>query len=84
MPGLQFNLQSEGDDLWLRIPRQKEISAPEPNENLFPWVSLSKSPDTYPELKTELIFHKENQEEVSRELLEDRPHIQLDFDLYLS
>ena len=34
LPELQFNLQVEGDDVWLRIPRIKEIGAPELDELL--------------------------------------------------
>jgi very-short-patch-repair endonuclease len=84
LPGLLFNLQSEGDDVWLRITRQKEISAPEPNTKLFPWLTLSKSPDIAPELKTELIIQNDEGEELTREILEDRPDIQLEFESYLS
>lgn len=28
LPELQFNLQTEGDDVWLRVPRLHEIPAP--------------------------------------------------------
>ncbi len=31
LPEVQFDLQNEGDDVWLRIPRLPEISAPEPD-----------------------------------------------------
>jgi very-short-patch-repair endonuclease len=55
LPELQFNLQVEGDDVWLRLPRLQEIAAPEPDEILRPWVTLPKSPEKTPELKNEII-----------------------------
>jgi len=51
LPEMQFNLQVEGDDVWLRLPRLQEIAAPEPDELLKPWVTLPKSPAKTPELK---------------------------------
>jgi AAA domain len=83
LPGFQFNLQSEGDDVWLRIPRQKEISAPEPDEKLKPWVSISKSPNKQPELKTEIVILEEKIE-IGRDTLEKHPDIQHYFAWYLS
>ena len=44
LPELQFNLQVEGDDVWLRLPRLQEIAAAEPDEALRSWVTLPKSP----------------------------------------
>ncbi len=44
LPELQFNLQVDGDDVWLRLPRLQEIAAPEPDEDLKPWVTLPKEP----------------------------------------
>ena len=34
LPELQFNLQVEGDDVWLRVPRLQEIAPPELEEQL--------------------------------------------------
>jgi hypothetical protein len=31
LPGLQYNLQVEGDDVWLRLPRLQEITPPKPD-----------------------------------------------------
>ena len=53
LPGIDFNIQSEHDDVWLRITRLKEVSAPEPTEILKPWVIISKSPDKWPILRDE-------------------------------
>lgn len=83
LPGIEFNIQSEGDDLWLRIPRLTEISPPEPDEALRPWVTLSKSPEKRPELKSEKIL-VENKKEIERELLEDHPEIKRLFDWYVA
>lgn len=83
LPGIEFNIQSEGDDLWLRIPRLNEIAPPEPDEALRPWLTLSKSPEKRPELKAEKVV-VENKKEVSRESLEDHPEIQRSFDWYVA
>ena len=45
LPGIQFNLQSDGDDIWLRIPRLREIAPPEPEDVLRPWIILPKNPE---------------------------------------
>ena len=74
LPELQFNLQVEGDDVWLRLPRLQEIAAPEPDEILRPWIVLPKSPEKTPELKGEIII-VEGKREVARERIEDRPEV---------
>lgn len=71
-PGVQFNIQVDGDDVWLRIPRLKEISAPDPDPDLGAWLVLPKNPDKAPELRTEIINY-EGRREVSRDVLEDHP-----------
>lgn len=83
LPELQFNLQVDNDDVWLRLPRLQEIAPPEPAEELKPWVGVSKSPDKKPELKNELVVI-ENKQEVSRELLKNRSDVQVLFHAYLS
>lgn len=83
LPGIEFNLQTEGDDLWLRLPRLNEISPPAPDDNLKPWVSLSKSPEKSPELKAELVV-LEGKREIGREQLADHPELQQSFDWYVS
>jgi very-short-patch-repair endonuclease len=80
-PGVQFNIQVDGDDVWLRIPRLKEISAPDPDPELGVWLVLPKNPDKAPELRTEIINY-EGRREVSRDTLEDHPEIQELFNWY--
>lgn len=74
LPELRFNLQVEGDDVWLRVPRLQEIAPPEPGEQLKRWITLSKSPDKAPELKNEVIV-LEGRREVSRDRIDDHPEI---------
>lgn len=47
LPSIDFNLQSDQDDVWLRITRLKETPAPEPGEQLKPWI-WSTTPTTGP------------------------------------
>ena len=51
LPELRLNVQAEGEDVWLSIPRLREIPPPEPDEKLTPWISLHKSPAKAPELR---------------------------------
>lgn len=82
LPELQFNLQVEGDDVWLRVPRLQEIPPPELDEQLKPWVTLSKSPEKAPELKTEAVTYA-GKLEVARARLKDHPTVQEAFDWYV-
>ena len=82
LPELQFNLQVEGDDVWLRVPRMQEIPAPEPDEALKGWIILPKSPEKSPELKTEAVQY-EGKREVGREKIEDHPEIRELFAWYV-
>jgi very-short-patch-repair endonuclease len=82
LPELQFNLQSDGDDVWLRVPRLQEISAPEVDDKLKPWISLPKSPEKMPELKAELAV-MDGKREMSRQRLADHPEIKELFDWYV-
>ena len=82
LPEVRFNVQIEGDDVWLKVPRIQEISAPDPGETLRLWVTLSKSPDKMPVLKGECVI-LEGKNEVSREKLGDRPDIKEYFDWYV-
>lgn len=82
LPELQFNLQVEGDDVWLRIPRLREIAAPDLDEKLEPWVTLPKSPEKSPEIKGEAVTY-DGQREVARARLTDHPEIQELFDWYV-
>ncbi len=74
LPDLRFNLQIDGDDVWLRVPRLQEIAPPDPDEQIKPWITLSKSPDKAPELKSEVIVF-EDRHEVSREHIDKHPEI---------
>ncbi len=82
LPELQFNLQSEGDDLWLKLPRLQEIAAPELHEELKPWVNLSKSPEKAPVLKQDAQVAMPG-EPLRHEELKNRPDIKAKFDWYV-
>jgi very-short-patch-repair endonuclease len=82
LPELQFNIQSEGDDVWIRFPRLQEIAPPPLDALLGAWVILPKSPEKTPELRSVVITHGENREE-SRVEQADHPEIKGYFDWYL-
>lgn len=82
LPELQFNLQVEGDDVWLRLPRLQEIAAPELDEILTPWVTLPKNPEKTPMLKGEIII-LEGKREVARERIEDHSEVRELFGWYM-
>ena len=82
LPELQFNLQSNSDDVWMRLPRLQEIAAPEPDDDLKPWLMLPKSPEKKPELKIELVIY-ENKKELSRESIAACSDIRSLFDWYV-
>jgi hypothetical protein len=82
LPGPQYNLQIDGDDVWLRLPRLQEIAPPELHDELRPWVSLSKSPDKVPELRSEVIV-LEGRREVGREQIDAHPEIRKLFAWYV-
>lgn len=82
LPELQFNLQVQGDDIWLRVPRLLEIAAPEVDEKLNCWITLPKSPEKLPVLKAECVTY-EGKREVGREQLQDHPEIKELFDWYV-
>ncbi|MFN9503525.1 MAG: AAA domain-containing protein [Rubrivivax sp.] len=82
LPELQFNLQVDGDDVWMRLPRLQEIAPPELDEQLKPWVTLPKSPEKSPELRSEAVTY-EGKREVARAQLKDHPEVQEAFDWYV-
>lgn len=82
LPELQFNLQIGGDDVWLRVPRLQEIVAPSPDDDLKAWVTLSKSPQKKPELKSQIVNPDAEGEEPHLHL-RDHPEVQESFDWYL-
>ena len=75
LPGIEFNLQHDGDDLWLRISRLTELPCPDPDETLKPWVTLHKSPDKKPELKVAIFIYEGNLP-TGEQRLDDHPEIQ--------
>ena len=82
LPEIQFDRQVQGDEVWLRVPRLQEIAPPDLDEKLKTWVKPSKSPENRPELKSEALTY-EGKREVGRELLDDYPEIQEQFDWYV-
>ncbi len=82
LPELQYNLQVEGDDVWLRVPRLQEIAPPELDDALKPWVTLPKNPEKTPELKTEVVL-SEGKREVTPEQLSNHPEVKELFDWYV-
>jgi hypothetical protein len=50
LPELRFNIQSEGEDVWLSVPRLREIPPPEPDQRLASWITVHKTPAKNPEL----------------------------------
>jgi very-short-patch-repair endonuclease len=50
LPEIRFNIQAEGEDIWLSIPRLKEIPPPEPDQRLASWITVHKSAAKAPEL----------------------------------
>jgi len=82
LPEFQFNLQSASEDIWLCIPRLREVAAPETDLRLAPWVTLPKTPAKDPLLKTEIPLY-EDKKQVGAIRLEDEPNIQALFDWYV-
>ena len=82
LPEMRFNLQTENDDIWLRVPRLHEVPPPELDERLDPWVTLPKSPAKNPELKAQIAVN-EGTRQVGAAALQDSPEIQELFDWYL-
>ena len=82
LPELQANLlESDGGEVWLRIPRLQEIAPPEPLQALLGWVTLSKSPDKAPTLKESLVIPDGRKAQVLE--LKDFPELQGLFDQYV-
>jgi very-short-patch-repair endonuclease len=59
LPGVEFDLTAEGDELWLRVPRLKEEDPPQPSDKLKPWVVPAKNPDKQPALREEITVPSE-------------------------
>ena len=82
LPEVRFNLQSEGEDIWLRIPRLREVPPPVLDERLGLWVTLPKSPAKTPELK-EQVDVSDGNGKIGTALLRECPEIQELFGVYL-
>jgi very-short-patch-repair endonuclease len=82
LPELQFNLQADGDDVWLRLPRLREIAPPELDETLKPWVILPKTPEKQPELRGQIEL-VENKVIVGHRELASHPEVKEYFDWYV-
>ena len=82
LPELQFNIQGEGSDVWLRVPRLHEIAPPQPDEKLHRWITIPKTPAKAPELKTQIEIREGKQLNES-DLLLDHPEITELFRQYL-
>ncbi len=82
LPGIEFNEVSGGDDVWLRIPRLKEELPPEPSASLRPWMSLPKSPEKTPELRSEVALKADDGTERYCKLT-DFPGLKKTFQRYL-
>ena len=50
---VQYNVQDDGDDTWLRVPRLLEEAPPSPPQLAMPWVVVSRSPAVQPILRTD-------------------------------
>jgi hypothetical protein len=74
LPELQFNIQGDGSDVWLRIPRLREIAPPQPDGELGRWITLSKTPAKVPELKTQ-IESRDGKHPEGSELLRDHAEV---------
>ncbi len=81
-PELQSNLVTADGEVWLRIPRLQEQTAPLLPDELALWTVLSKSVDKQPTLK-EAIPVFDGKLQVGEESLEKNPHIQELFNWYV-
>ena len=82
LPEVRFNLQAQGDDVWLRIPRLIEVAPPAPGNALGPWITLSQSPASPPELRREITV-TDARRATHREEAESHPEIRELFGWYV-
>jgi very-short-patch-repair endonuclease len=80
LPEIRFNIQPEGEDVWLSIPRLPEISPPQPDQKLIPWMILHKGPAKAPELKPSV---ESPDAPETREQLRSRTEIRKLFEAYI-
>ena len=83
LPGLRFNLQAEGEDIWLRVPRLHEVPPPALDGLLSLWVTLPKSPAKNPELKTEIAIY-DGSRQAGTKSVQESPEIRELFDRYVN
>jgi very-short-patch-repair endonuclease len=85
IPGLEFNQCTNGDDIWLRVPRLSEVNPPVPEDELVPWMVLSKSPDKAPSLRDEISVKTSSKKdtEVHVYRLSDHPELKEFFAWYV-
>src|SRR5262245_20034495 len=82
LPELKFNLQAQGEDIWLRVPRLQEIPPPALDERLSLWVTLPKTPAKTPELKAEIAVY-DGSRQVGTKSLQESSEIRELFDRYV-
>ena len=75
---VEYNIQNDGEDIWLRVPRLLEEAPPVAKQPLAPWVVSSRSPNVRPVLKTE---HRTPEEKDSWRA--ESPQILAGFDDYV-
>lgn len=80
LPDLAFNVQSDSDDVWLRLPRLDEIPPPPSSAFLSPWITLPKDPSRDPELRSEIPNAGEDPAILK---LEDHPEVRSSFEWYV-
>lgn len=80
LPDLVFNLQSDGDDVWLRLARLDEIPPPPPGASLSPWITLPKDPSRDLELRSDI--PNAGEDPVSLKL-DDHPEVRTSFEWYV-
>jgi len=83
LPGVEFNQVSGGDDVWVRILRLKEEPPPEPIAGLRAWVTLPRTPERNPELRSEIVIKGDDGIEKHWKLA-DFPAVKKNFERYLS
>ncbi len=82
LPEITFNLQQDGEDIWLKLPRLQEVNPPELDDLLKPWVTLSKSPEKSPEIKQEITVAQDGSE-ARRERLSNNLDVKKQFDWFV-
>ncbi len=82
LPGVNFGVQSAGDDIWLLVQRLEENLPPALRQDLEPWVILTKNPETPPELRKSLEVPEVGKQPARTLKIEDHPQVIAAFDSY--